>query len=79
MSTSSAAELRRCVVCAMPVSPKKLVLVRDNRPAHRACRPVTGVPVRVAAEGGGGAAPRPAAPPTPRGPGREIDPPADRG
>ncbi|MFE6786171.1 hypothetical protein ACFVFF_28335 [Streptomyces sp. NPDC057680] len=58
MSTSSAAELRRCVVCAQPVSPKKLVLVRDNRPAHRACRPVTGVPVRVAAEAAAAAAAR---------------------
>ncbi|MFJ6103578.1 hypothetical protein ACIQHY_21525 [Streptomyces sp. NPDC092359] len=48
MSTSSSAGLRRCVVCAQPVSEKKLVLVGDRRPAHRACRPVTGVPVRVA-------------------------------
>ncbi|MFB8083737.1 hypothetical protein [Streptomyces sp. NPDC056013] len=58
MSTSSAAGLRRCVVCAQPVSPKKLVLVRDNRPAHRACRPVTGVPVRAAAEAAAAAAAR---------------------
>ncbi|MDV9191188.1 hypothetical protein R6L23_23795 [Streptomyces sp. SR27] len=44
----------------MPISPKKLVLVRDGRPAHRACRPVTGVPVKVAAAAA--AAPKPAKP-----------------
>ncbi|MGW1252767.1 hypothetical protein [Streptomyces sp. NPDC002535] len=65
MSTSSAAGLRRCVVCAQPVSPKKLVLVRDDRPAHRACRPVTGVPVRVAAEAAAAAAARKPKPPKP--------------
>ncbi|MDX2294688.1 MULTISPECIES: hypothetical protein [Streptomyces] len=58
-------DFRRCVVCGNPVSPKKLVLVRDGRPAHRACRPVTGVPVRLAAAraaAAAAAAPKPAKP-----------------
>ncbi|MFD4319037.1 hypothetical protein [Streptomyces sp. NPDC058548] len=33
------AVLKRCVVCRLPVSKKKLTTLNGRRPAHRACRP----------------------------------------
>ncbi|MFC8172318.1 hypothetical protein [Streptomyces sp. NPDC057325] len=36
------AALKRCVVCRLPVSKKKLTTVNGLRPAHRACRPAPG-------------------------------------
>lgn len=33
------AALKRCVVCRLPVSKKKLTMINGGRPAHRACRP----------------------------------------
>ncbi|MFD9613123.1 hypothetical protein ACFWWS_27600 [Streptomyces sp. NPDC059083] len=62
MSTSKSSAFRRCIVCSSPISPKKLVLVRGGLPAHRACRPVTGVPVqaaKAAAAASRAAAPKP--------------------